>query len=248
MPSGPAEMTPDGEAEPLLRLQGVTKVYGGRVVTHALRGIDLAIDAGEFVAFTGPSGSGKSTLLNLIGLLDTPTSGRLWYRGVDTGMLDEAGTTRLRGEGIGFVFQFHHLLTAFTALENVLLPMLALRGRRNNEMSARAAELLDEVGLSDRANYLSSDLSGGQQQRVAIARALMLRPPLVLADEPTGNLDSESGEKVFQLMRSFNERYHTTFIIVSHDERLAARCDRVVHFVDGRIASDSANPDRQAVS
>lgn len=128
MPSGPAEMTPDGEAEPLLRLQGVTKAYGGRVVTHALRGIDLAIDAGEFVAFTGPSGSGKSTLLNLIGLLDTPTSGRLWYRGVDTGTLDEAGTTRLRGEGIGFVFQFHHLLTAFTALENVLLPMLALRG------------------------------------------------------------------------------------------------------------------------
>ncbi|MHB1330225.1 MAG: ABC transporter ATP-binding protein, partial [Gemmatimonadales bacterium] len=139
-----------------------------------------------------------------------------------------------------FVFQFHHLLTAFTALENVLLPMLALRGRRDDEMDARAAQLLDEVGLSDRADYPSSDLSGGQQQRVAIARALMLRPPLILADEPTGNLDSESGEKVFQLLRRVNQRYQTTFILVSHDERIAVRCDRVVHFVDGRIASDTS--------
>jgi lipoprotein-releasing system ATP-binding protein len=227
--------------EPLLRLEGVTKAYGGRVVTHALRGIDLAVGAGEFVALTGPSGSGKSTLLNLIGLLDRPTAGRLWYRGVETGTLDEAGTTRLRGEGIGFVFQFHHLLTAFTALENVLLPMLALRGRRHAEMNARAAQLLDDVGLADRASYPSSDLSGGQQQRVAVARALMLQPPLVLADEPTGNLDSESGEQVFRLLRDINARHHTTFIFVTHDERLAARCDRVVHLVDGRVASDTSN-------
>ena len=227
--------------EPLLRLQGVTKAYGGRVVTHALRGIDLEVGAGEFVALTGPSGSGKSTLLNIIGLLDAPTSGRLWYRGVETGALDEAGTTRLRGEGIGFVFQFHHLLSAFTAQENVLLPMLALRGRRDAEMDARAAQLLEDVGLADRADYPSSDLSGGQQQRVAVARALMLQPPLVLADEPTGNLDSESGEQVFQLLRDINVRFRTTFIFVTHDERLAARCDRMVHLVDGKVASDTSN-------
>ena len=227
--------------EPLLRLEGVTKAYGGHVVTHALRGIDLAVGAGEFVALTGPSGSGKSTLLNIIGLLDTPTSGRIWYRGVETGALDEAGMTRLRGEGIGFVFQFHHLLSAFTALENVLLPMLALRGRRDAEMEARAAQLLHEVGLADRAAYPSSDLSGGQQQRVAVARALMLQPPLVLADEPTGNLDSESGDQVFQLLRDINARHDTTFILVTHDEHLAARCDRIVHLVDGHLASDTSN-------
>ena len=224
----------------LLRLEGITKAYGGRVVTHALRGIDLEVGAGEFVALTGPSGSGKSTLLNIIGLLDAPTAGRLWYRGVDTGALDEAGTTRLRGDGIGFIFQFHHLLSAFTAQENVLLPMLARRGRRNADMDARAAHLLSEVGLADRAAYPSTDLSGGQQQRVAVARALMLQPPLVLADEPTGNLDSESGEQVFRLLRDINARYRTTFVIVTHDENLANRCDRIVHLVDGRLARDTS--------
>ena len=224
----------------LLRLEGITKAYGGRVVTHALRGIDLEVGTGEFVALTGPSGSGKSTLLNIIGLLDAPTAGRVWYRGVDTRALDEAGTTRLRGDGIGFIFQFHHLLSAFTAQENVLLPMLARRGRRNADMDARAAHLLSEVGLADRAAYPSTDLSGGQQQRVAVARALMLQPPLVLADEPTGNLDSESGEQVFRLLRDINARYHTTFVIVTHDEHLAKRCDRIVHLVDGRLARDTS--------
>ena len=224
----------------LLRLEGITKAYGGRVVTHALRGIDLEVGTGEFVALTGPSGSGKSTLLNIIGLLDAPTAGRVWYRGVDTRALDEAGTTRLRGDGIGFIFQFHHLLSAFTAQENVLLPMLARRGRRNADMDARAAHLLREVGLADRAAYPSTDLSGGQQQRVAVARALMLQPPLVLADEPTGNLDSESGEQVFRLLRDINARYRTTFVIVTHDENLANRCDRIVHLVDGRLARDTS--------
>jgi lipoprotein-releasing system ATP-binding protein len=224
----------------LLRLEGITKAYGGRVVTHALRGIDLEVGSGEFVALTGPSGSGKSTLLNIIGLLDAPTAGRVWYRGVDTRALDEAGTTRLRGDGIGFIFQFHHLLSAFTAQENVLLPMLARRGRRNADMDARAAHLLSEVGLADRAAYPSTDLSGGQQQRVAVARALMLQPPLVLADEPTGNLDSESGEQVFRLLRDINARYRTTFVIVTHDEHLAKRCDRIVHLVDGRLARDTS--------
>lgn len=233
-------MTRISRGDPLLRLKGVTKAYGGRVVTRALRGIDLEVGAGEFVALTGPSGSGKSTLLNIIGLLDAPTAGRLWYRGVDTGALDEAGTTRLRGDGIGFIFQFHHLLSAFTALENVLLPMLARRGTRDADMDARAAHLLREVGLADRAAYPSTDLSGGQQQRVAVARALMLQPPLVLADEPTGNLDSESGEQVFRLLRDINARYYTTFVLVTHDEHLAKRCDRIVHLVDGRLARDSS--------
>ena len=241
-------MTDVADHRPLLRLEGVTKTYGGRVETHALRGIDLEVREGEFVALTGPSGSGKSTLLNIIGLLDRATSGRVSFRGVDVGTLDEAGTTRLRGEGIGFVFQFHHLLPAFSALENVFLPMLALRGRRDPAMHRRAATLLDDVGLADRARYPASDLSGGQQQRVAVARALMLQPPLVLADEPTGNLDSESGEQVFRLLRDINARYRTAFIIVTHDERLAVRCDRVVHMVDGRVASDTVNDEGTAAA
>lgn len=222
----------------LLQLEGVTKDYGTRVVTHVLRGIDLTVAPGEFLALTGPSGSGKTTLLNLVGLLDRPTSGRIIFQGWDISQLDEGETTALRGRGIGFVFQFHHLLPAFTAQENVMLPLLADRGRRDAEMEERAGTLLEEVGLADRALYRATDLSGGQQQRVALARSLVMRPPLVLADEPTGNLDSESGAQVFQLLRAFNRRYGTAFVIVTHDDRLAEQCDRIVHLVDGRVDSD----------
>ena len=229
---------PSGAGDPLLLLEGVAKVYGGRVPTHALRGVDLRLDAGEFVALTGPSGSGKSTLLNVIGLLDRPTGGRMLFQGRDVAELDEAETTATRGRGIGFVFQFHHLLPAFSALENVMLPLLSERGRADDEMRARAASLLEEVGLADRAAYPASDLSGGQQQRVAVARALVMRPPLVLADEPTGNLDSASGDQVFALLREINKRWGTAFVIVTHDERLSARCDRIIHIVDGRVHSD----------
>jgi lipoprotein-releasing system ATP-binding protein len=227
-------------SDALLRLDRVTKDYGTRVVTHVLRGIDLVVEPGEFLALTGPSGSGKSTLLNIIGLLDRPTSGSIAFQGMDVSRLDEAETTAVRGRGIGFVFQFHYLLPAFTALENVLLPLLADRGRRDAEMHDRAAALLEEVGLEDRMLYRATDLSGGQQQRVAIARALVMHPPPVLADEPTGNLDTESGAQVFRLLREVNERYGTAFVIVTHDERLAAQCDRIVHLVDGRVASDTA--------
>jgi lipoprotein-releasing system ATP-binding protein len=227
-----------GADQPLLLLEGVTKVYEGRVQTRALRGVDLRVDAGEFVALTGPSGSGKSTLLNVIGLLDRPTEGRMRFLGRDVADLDEAGTTATRGRGIGFVFQFHHLLPAFTALENVMMPLLAERGRADAEMRERAAALLEEVGLADRASYPASDLSGGQQQRVAVARALVMRPPLVLADEPTGNLDTASGDQVIGLLREVSGRRGTAFVIVTHDERLAARCDRIVHVVDGRVESD----------
>jgi lipoprotein-releasing system ATP-binding protein len=224
----------------LLHLERVTKDFGTSVVTHVLRGIDLTVEPGEFMALTGPSGSGKTTLLNLIGLLDRPTAGTITFQGMDVSELTEAETTSVRGRGIGFVFQFHYLIPAFTAIENVMLPLLSDRGRRDSEMEDRAAGLLAEVELSARADYPVTNLSGGQQQRVALARALVMRPALVLADEPTGNLDSESGEQVFQLLREFNERYHTAFVIVTHDDQLASRCDRIVHLVDGRVDSDTA--------
>jgi lipoprotein-releasing system ATP-binding protein len=239
VPPAPSTSPPLPGAAPLLRLEGVTKDYGTHVVTHVLRGIDLVVERGEFLALTGPSGSGKTTLLNLVGLLDRPTGGRITFQGRDVAGLDEAATTALRGRGIGFVFQFHHLLPAFTALENVMLPLLADRGRRDREMQERAAALLAEVGLAGRARNRATDLSGGEQQRVALARSLVMRPPLVLADEPTGNLDSESGAQVFALLRDFNRRHGTAFVIVTHDDRLAARCDRIVHLLDGRVDSDT---------
>jgi lipoprotein-releasing system ATP-binding protein len=222
----------------LLRADAVTKDYGRRVLTRVLRGIDLCLDRGEFVALIGPSGSGKSTLLHILGLLDRPTSGRVLLEGQDTSTLDDVGLTRLRGRSLGFVFQFHHLLPAFTALENVMMPILADRGRPDDEMRERALGLLDEVSLAELAHRRATDLSGGQQQRVAIARALAMDPALVLADEPTGNLDSEAGDQVFRLLRRFNERRGTGFLIVTHDAHMARRCDRIVHLVDGGVRSD----------
>jgi lipoprotein-releasing system ATP-binding protein len=224
----------------LLRLEGVTKEYGTRVVTRVLRGIDLMVAPGEFLALTGASGSGKSTLLNLIGLLDRPTGGHIIFQHAEVSQLSETETTALRGRAIGFVFQFHYLLPAFTAAENVMMPLLADRGRRDDEMADRAAALLADVGLADRASYRATDLSGGEQQRVALARALVMRPVLVLADEPTGNLDSESGAQVFRLLREFNARYGTAFVVVTHDDRLARQCDRIVHLADGRVDRGAA--------
>jgi len=225
-------------AEPLVLVEGLTKSFGREVVTKVLHGIDLELYPAEFTALVGPSGSGKSTLLNLLGLLDRPTSGRIVLQGRDTTGLGEGERSALRRRSLGFVFQFHHLLPAFTALENVMMPMLAARGREEAGMRERAFALLDEIGLADRASYGASKLSGGQQQRVAVARALVLEPPLVLADEPTGNLDTESGAQVFELLRRVSERHRTAFLVVTHDERIAARCDRVLTMVDGRIRSD----------
>jgi len=229
-------------AEPLVLVEGVTKSFGREVVTKVLHGVDLELHPAEFTALVGPSGSGKSTLLNLLGLLDRPTSGRIVLEGRDTTDLAEGERTALRGRSLGFVFQFHHLLPAFTALENVMMPMLAARGREEPGMRERAFALLEEIGLADRASYGASKLSGGQQQRVAVARALVLDPPLVLADEPTGNLDTESGAQVFELLRRVSERHRTAFLVVTHDERIAARCDRVLTMVDGRIRSDVRRP------
>ncbi|MFA6957203.1 MAG: ABC transporter ATP-binding protein [Thermoanaerobaculia bacterium] len=220
---------------PLVNLRAVRKSYGEEVVTEVLHGIDLEIAHGEFTALMGPSGSGKSTLLNLLGLLDRATSGTIDIAGAETTELGDAGRTKLRGETLGFVFQFHHLLRAFTALENVMMPMIATRGRIEEWMVERARELLVSVGLEDRIDYAATKLSGGQQQRVAIARALAMHPPLVLADEPTGNLDTETGDQVFDLLRDFNRKLGTTFLVVTHDARIAERCDRVIELVDGRI-------------
>jgi len=222
----------------LLQLEAVVKEYGERVRTRAVAGVDLTLATGEFAALIGPSGSGKSTLLNLIGLLDRPTSGRVVVSGTDTTGLDDGALTRMRGHWLGFVFQFHHLLPAFTAVENVMLPEWGDKGFATPDMRSRAVELLQQVGLGDRLDYRTSDLSGGEQQRVAIARALVRHPPLVLADEPTGNLDTESSKEVFELMERFNRERGTTFLVVTHDPRIAEKCKRVIEIVDGRLRSD----------
>jgi len=229
----------DPVTNPVLQLTGIRKSYGsGETETEILHGIDLRLERGEFAALIGPSGSGKSTLLNLIGLLDRPSGGQLFIDGQETGQLDDTGLTRLRGQRIGFVFQHHHLISAFTALENVAMPLLVARGRPDADMFAQAGQLLDQVGLAERKQNLANQLSGGQQQRVAIARALAMSPSLVLADEPTGNLDTHSADDVFALLREVNTRLNTTFLIVTHDRRLAARCDRIIEMVDGNIVAD----------
>ena len=223
-------------------VEGVEMVFHTKKgVFHALREIDLTVRKGEFAALFCPSVSGKTTLLNLIGLLDKPSAGRLIVAGQEAGALDEMEATRLRGRAIGFIFQYHYLLPAFTALENVMMPMLAARGKTDDAMRAMASSLLGRVGLTPWRDHKASDISGGQQQRVAIARALAMSPALVLADEPSGNLDTENADAVFDLMRDVNERSGTTFLIVTHDPRLAQRCDRIVELVDGRIVSDHAN-------
>lgn len=227
-------------AEDVLRLEAVRKSYavGTPAETEVLHGIDLRLAEGEFAALIGPSGSGKSTLLNLIGLLDRPSSGRILLDGQDTGMLDERALTQLRGRTLGFVFQFHHLINAFSAQENVLLPQFAAQGRVDQAMRATARELLAAVGLEACGERPPGLLSGGQQQRVAVARALIANPALVLADEPTGNLDTGTADEVFALLRRFNRERGTAFLIVTHSPALAARCDRVIELVDGRIVAD----------
>ena len=222
--------------KPVLLVESLVKEFGDRVVTRVLHGVDVTLERGELVALIGPSGSGKSTLLNIIGLLDRPTSGRVVIDGAETTQLDDAGLTSLRGASLGFVFQFHHLLPAFSAVENVMLPSYGHLGRPTSEMRERAEEMLRAVGLQHKITAKATELSGGQQQRVAIARALAHNPPLVLADEPTGNLDTASASEVFELMRTFNRERGTTFLVVTHDPRIAERCSRIVEIIDGKIA------------
>jgi lipoprotein-releasing system ATP-binding protein len=225
-------------------MEGLRKAYnpGTPLETEVLHGIDLELRAGEFCALMGPSGSGKSTLLNLVGLLDRPDSGTIAIEGHDTASLDEASLTKLRGRTIGFVFQYHHLISAFTALENVMMPLLLDRGWPDEAMRDTAAKLLDQVGLTPWRNNPVSNLSGGQQQRVAVARALAMGPALVLADEPTGNLDTKSADGVFEVLRAVNRASGTAFLLVTHNLDLAGRCDRVVELVDGRLTRGGTAP------
>ncbi len=227
-------------ADAVLRLEALRKAYnvGTPIEVEVLHGIELSIVPGEFCALIGPSGSGKSTLLNIVGLLDRATGGKLYINGAETGKLDDKTITRLRGRSIGFVFQYHYLIPAFSALENVMMPMLVDRGRPDAAMRRRAEELLAQVDLSPWQDNLATNMSGGQQQRVAVARALAMNPSLVLADEPTGNLDSKSAQGVFDLMQSVNKSAGTTFLLVTHNQHLASQCDRIVEVVDGRVLSD----------
>jgi lipoprotein-releasing system ATP-binding protein len=227
----------------VLRVSGLRKTYvDGEVETPVLKGIDLEFRRGEFVALMGPSGSGKSTLLSVLGTLLRPTSGEVELVGQRLSTLGDGEVTRFRNRHIGFVFQFHHLLPDFTALENVVFPSLPQRPTDVQAVRRRAAELLRRVGMTDRATFRATKLSGGQKQRVAVARALMNAPDIVLADEPTGNLDHETGDAVLGLMRDLCTEHGTMFLISTHDEEIAARSDRVIRILDGRVVAAHASP------
>ncbi len=220
----------------LLEVNDLTKNFGeGDVVARVLKGIDLEIGYGEMAALLGPSGSGKSTLLTILGTLMRASGGSHEMLGVDLMNASEKQRTQFRSRHLGFVFQFHHLLPDLTALENVMMPAASAAGRETAAMRNKAAELLDAVGLADRRDYRPPALSGGQRQRVAVARSLINEPALVLADEPTGNLDRESADKVMALIRRINETTKTSFLISTHDENIAAQCPRRIELLDGRI-------------
>ena len=227
----------------LLSLTALSKTYNAGLPNEqeVLHGVDLTLQAGEFTALIGPSGSGKSTLLNIIGLLERASGGTYRLNGSDVTTLDDNTRTRARHATLGFIFQFHHLLPAFSALENVMMPALIGGEGTGKATRERAASLLDAVGLTDAYDKKPGALSGGMQQRVAIARSLVRSPRLVLADEPTGNLDTRSSNGIFELMRRFNREQGTAFMVVTHDPRLAARCDRIIELVDGRVAGDRGN-------
>lgn len=223
-------------ADPIFSVSGLTKAFGeGEGEVLVLRGIDLAMEAGEMAALLGPSGSGKSTLLTILGTLMRASGGSHAMLGVDLMHASDAERTEFRSHHLGFVFQFHHLLPDLSALENVMMPAAAAAGRETRAMRERAMDLLDAVGLADRRDYRPSAMSGGQRQRAAVARALINNPVLVLADEPTGNLDRQSADQVMDLIRSINRTMATSFLISTHDEHIAAQCQRRIELLDGRI-------------
>ena len=232
------------EHQPLIELAGVTKVYGsGAAEMRALRGIDLHIERGDFVAVMGPSGSGKSTCMNILGCLDTPSAGDYRFEGVDVGRLSRDQRALLRRHYLGFVFQGFNLLNRTSALENVELP-LVYRGVPRSERRATAFKALQAVGLEAWAEHTPAELSGGQQQRVAIARAIVTEPALLLADEPTGNLDSARSREIMGLLQSFNRDLGITIVMVTHEEEMAAYAQRAVHFLDGMVGAvvDNGTP------
>lgn len=221
----------------IIVLQNISKIYGNGVEVRALDDVSVRIKAGEFVAIVGPSGSGKSTLLNMIGLLDTPSSGRLFLKGIDVSQASASERARLRNQELGFVFQYHHLIPEFSALENVMMPMLI--AKKDREFAgARALELLTAVGLADRRDNRPNQLSGGQNQRVAVARALANGPSIVIGDELTGNLDTKTSDLIYNLLRELNRKINQTFILVTHDMTLAEKTDRILRIVDGKIVCE----------
>jgi putative ABC transport system ATP-binding protein len=233
-------LTPSGK-QSLIELEGVTKIYGtGAAAMHALRGIDLRIDQGEFVAVMGPSGSGKSTGMNILGCLDTPSTGAYLFEGVDVGKLSRDQRALLRRHYLGFVFQGFNLLNRTSALENVELPLI-YRGTPADERRARALQTLEAVGLTGWERHTPGELSGGQQQRVAIARAIVTDPKVLLADEPTGNLDSARSHEVMEVLAAFNTQRGITIVMVTHDADMAAYAKRVIRFLDGLIDSQQEN-------
>lgn len=232
------ETQPNGQA--VVRLDGVSKVYHqGAVDVHALRGLDLDIHEGEFTALVGPSGSGKTTTLNLVGALDTPTSGSVFVDGRELGVMGRKDLSRLRRDRIGFVFQSYNLIPVLTAYENAEMVMW-VQGVPAAERRERVMDLLRSVGLEGLEDRRPTELSGGQQQRVAIARAIAARPAIVLADEPTANVDSETAESLISLMERLNRKENVTFLFSTHDARVVERARRVIHMVDGRIERDTA--------
>jgi lipoprotein-releasing system ATP-binding protein len=221
----------------IIAIKNLMKVYKGGVDVVALDKIDLNIKAGEFLAVVGPSGSGKSTLLNMIGLLDTPTSGQIMLKGIDVTKISPNERAKLRNRELGFVFQYHHLIPEFTALENVMMPML-IAGENKAESMGRAKALLEDVGLGDKLNNKPNQLSGGQNQRVAVARALVNRPSVVIGDELTGNLDTKSSNRIYDLLRNLNRKINQTFILVTHDMVMAEKTDRILRIVDGKLVCE----------
>ncbi len=224
-------------SDDIIVLKDLSKIYGNGVEVKALDGVSLNIEAGEFVAIVGPSGSGKSTLLNMIGLLDTPSSGQIFLKGIDVSGASSDERAHLRNRELGFVFQYHHLIPEFSALENVMMPLL-IAGKSKAEARERARELLVSVGLEDRLNNRPTQLSGGQNQRVAVARALVNGPSIVIGDELTGNLDTKSSKLIYDLLRELNKKINQTFILVTHDMALAEKTDRILRIVDGRIVCE----------
>ncbi|MCC4766506.1 ATP-binding cassette domain-containing protein [Methanosarcina sp. DH1] len=222
------------EESPIIELKDLTKTYKNGVEFNALDNMNLKIERGEFVAIVGPSGSGKSTLMHLIGLLDTPSSGTLLIDRNDVTKMSDKERSEIRNRTLGFVFQYHHLLPDFTALENVMMPLL-ISGKKRKEAKEIAEKLLKEVGLEERMDHKPNELSGGQNQRVAIARALSCFPAIVLGDEPTGNLDTKTGDMIYDLLRQLNREYNQTFIVVTHSESLASKADKIIRLVDGKI-------------
>lgn len=225
-------------ADNVIELRHVEKIYGSAVKTKVLFDINLAFEKESFNSIIGQSGSGKSTLLNIIGTLDRPSTGTVLINGVETASLSDSRLAELRNRTIGFIFQFHYLLPEFTAYENVLMPVRISGKPITPEIRERALRLMDLVGLTKVKDNLAVNMSGGQQQRTAIARALMNQPEIILADEPTGNLDSDTTEQVYELLREINKTFKTTFVIITHDRRIAEKADRIVEIKDGRIYMD----------